>query len=148
MEQPTERPPAQDTPPGAELHRQLSVHGLEYDALLAKGVPRHMVARAWVVCGGDAEEAEQYIRSNADQPPEFWAVPPSSDDDEEEDAEGVEGADRGAPAPATAAAAAAATPTRRAAGAAAPERGAAGGRRWSLVRAALQVALLHLILAR
>lgn len=125
-------------PPGAELHRQLSVHGKEYDALLAKGVPRHMLARAWVVCNGDANDAELYIRSNADQPPEFWAVPPSSDDDEEEDGEGE---DRVVPAAGTTAAAAA-TPTRRAAvaGAMREPRGAAGGRRWSLVRAALLAA--------
>ena len=60
---------------GAALTRQLSGHGPEYDALLAKGIPRQRLRRAWIACAGDAEEAEQYVRDNADQPSEFWDDP-------------------------------------------------------------------------
>eukprot|EP01043_Picozoa_sp_COSAG02_P117681 COSAG02_NODE_54219_length_297_cov_0.848485_1_plen_89_part_10 len=66
--------PAGDDAAGGGLERQLSAHGAKYEGLLAKGVPRHMLARAWVVCAGDAAEAEMYIQQNADQPPSFWRV--------------------------------------------------------------------------
>ena len=57
---------------GAALRRVSSSHGPDYDALIERGVPRRMVRRAWVVTGGRVPEAMAFIRSNFDQPLEFW----------------------------------------------------------------------------
>lgn len=49
------------SPATPALTRQRSAHGAEYEVLLAKGVPRHMLSRAWVVCAGDAADAEMCV---------------------------------------------------------------------------------------
>ena len=56
----------------AELVRQLSRHGAEYDALIQRGIPRRMLRRAWTAVGGDANAAMELIRENFDAPPSFW----------------------------------------------------------------------------
>ena len=56
----------------AGLVRQHSRRGPAYDALLERGIPHHMLRRAWVVADGDPEGAMAFVRANFDQPGTFW----------------------------------------------------------------------------
>ena len=76
---------------GAGLVRQRSRRGAAYDELLDKGIPHHMLRRAWVVADGDPEGAMSFVRANFDQPGAFW----HSNDDQAPEF-------RGAPPPAAA----------------------------------------------
>ena len=57
---------------GGGLARQRSRRGPAYDELLDKGIPHHMLRRAWVVADGDPEGAMDFVRANFDQPGAFW----------------------------------------------------------------------------
>ena len=58
---------------GAELSRSMSRHGPEYDALLAKGIPRSMLRPAWIVSNCNADLTMDFIRANFDQTPDWWS---------------------------------------------------------------------------
>ena len=46
------------------LARQRSRHGERYDTLLDRVIPHRMLHRAWIVAGGDAEAAMEFVRAN------------------------------------------------------------------------------------
>ena len=56
------------------LSRTRSAHGAGYDRLLASGIPRRMVRRAWIAATADHDAAMQFIRDNFDASDDFWDV--------------------------------------------------------------------------
>jgi hypothetical protein len=64
--------PKMDSSAAGTLVRTMTGHGTEYDALLSKGIPQHMLRHAWIACGGDPVAAERYVHDNHDQPDAFW----------------------------------------------------------------------------
>jgi superfamily I DNA/RNA helicase len=58
----------------ALLSRTNSVHGAGYDRLLASGIPRRMVRRAWIAAGAEYDAAMRFIRDNFDATDDFWDV--------------------------------------------------------------------------